>query len=411
MNIVVLTLHDLRDFPLAEWARRTGAAHRLFVLADAETQCPGLRDAETFPDYINNGLVERRVLEIHRAHGVDAVVSFGEDDVIRAARLREKLGLRGQRVASAEAYRCKVTMKTLLRDSGLALPAFRRIASPLDLLEFVEAQGLPVYVKPTTSSGSTGGKKIATRSELETVLASELKARLPYSEYVSDMMVESFVEGELHHVDGFWNGSAMSVAVASRYLSPSLDLGAMSANVALTSVTLAEDSPLSQKLVESTEIALRTLPGGASFPFHAEFFVRGDEVTFCEIASRTGGARVAPTVAHATGIDLNETSFRAQIGVPCEIVPTPRRLAGWTLLCPSDTRVLKDPTDCPFDWVVEYKTDAKQGDHRDGRHYSGDKIASAVIAGETPEAIEERAGRFHRWFLESFTDFYERNRA
>jgi len=411
MNVVVLTLHDLRDYPFTQWL--DCAKHRLFVLADEETQrvaSTEFRDfsVEYFSNYINNGLVEKRVLEIHQAHGVDAIVSFGEDDVIRAARLRAKLGLPGQSLESAEAFRCKVKMKSLLRDSKVELPAFRRLSSPLDLLEFSDEHGLPLYVKPTTSSGSTWGKKISTAVELEKALSSDFKARIPFSEYVSDFMVESFIDGELHHVDGFWNGKSLSLVVASRYLSPSLDLESMAKSVALTSVTLPPESPLARRLVEATDEVLRSLPSDCPFPFHAEFFVKGEDITFCEIASRTGGTRVASTFEQATGFNLNQLAFLSQAGLPYDIAPATKiQMAGWTVVCPADTRVLKDPTPCPFEWVAEYRSDAKKGDHSDHRHYSGDKIASAVVTGESTEEVQERAEQFNRWFLESFTDFYE----
>src|SRR5262245_36347345 len=120
LNILVLTLHDLRDYPLGKWI--DCARNRIFVLADEETQRLGCSDfpdysVEYFPNYINNGLVEKRALELHRSYGIHRIVSFGEDDVIRAARLRATLGLPGQDVASAEAYRCKVTMKARLAAS------------------------------------------------------------------------------------------------------------------------------------------------------------------------------------------------------------------------------------------------------------------------------------------------------
>jgi len=410
VNIVVLTLHDLRDYPFTQWIDCT--KHRLFVIADEETQkvaASEYRDfsVEYFANYINNGLVERRILEIHAAHGVDAIVSFGEDDVIRAARLREKLGLSGQNLESAEAFRCKVKMKSLLRDSKVKLPAFRRLASPLDLIEFTNEHGLPVYVKPTTSSGSTWGRKISTQAELEKALSADFKARVPFSEFVSDTMVEGFIDGELHHVDGFWNGKSLSLVVASRYLSPSLDLGSMSQSVALTSVMLPPESRLACKLIEATDLVLQSLPSNYAFPFHAEFFVKDEEITFCEIASRTGGARVASTFEQATGFNLNKLAFLSQAGLPYDITRPTLRMSGWTLVCPADTRMLKDPTPCPFEWVTEYRSDAKKGDHSDHRHYSGDKIASAVVTGETTEEVQARAEKFNRWFLESFTDFYD----
>jgi len=409
MNLVVLTLHDLRDFPFLEWA--AGENHKIFILADAESQkatprdFPGYAHVEFFPNHINNGLVDKRVIEIFETQGLDRILAFGEDDIIRAARLREYLGLPGQDVASAQAFRCKVTMKERVSSAGVRVPAYRRLSSPVDLLQFSKTQGYPLFVKPSTSSGSTWGRKISNASELEDLLGTGFKARIPYSEYASDLIVESFVDGALHHVDGFWNGESMSLAVASRYLSPSLDLGAMSGDVALMSATLADNSELAVRLLAETDRVLRSLPSKAVFPFHAEFFVRDSQITFCEIACRTGGARVASTIEQASGHNLNRLSFLSGMGRTLDLRDDGKQFAGWTLLCPPHTQILKSPTACPYEWVKEYKTDAKEGDQSDHRHYSGDKIASAVVVGRSTEEVSERLSEFNRWFMQSFTNY------
>ena len=68
MNIVLLTLHDLRDYPVSEWIDLS--QNKVFALADAETQkarpsdFPGFASVEFYDHYINNGLVEKRILEI-----------------------------------------------------------------------------------------------------------------------------------------------------------------------------------------------------------------------------------------------------------------------------------------------------------------------------------------------------------
>ncbi|MGZ4113293.1 MAG: ATP-grasp domain-containing protein, partial [Tumebacillaceae bacterium] len=121
-----------------------------------------------FDDYRNDGLVEIEALRLHRERPFRAVIALDEADVMRAARIRERLGLPGQHVESATAFRDKVVMKTLLAPH-VKCPAFARLTEPFDLHDFVETHGLPVVVKPDDGMGSMNTQVVRTQEQLDSV--------------------------------------------------------------------------------------------------------------------------------------------------------------------------------------------------------------------------------------------------
>ena len=103
------------------------------------------RKLEGFDNYEVNGNVERRALELHAELNFTHVVALCEEDLIRAARLRQALGIRfGQSVDSALRFRDKVLMKQVLQAKGIAVPTFAPVDCPLDVINFVKQRGLPV---------------------------------------------------------------------------------------------------------------------------------------------------------------------------------------------------------------------------------------------------------------------------
>lgn len=104
---------------------------------------------EGFSGWDLNGLVEQRALELHREHKFTHVVALSEEDLIRAARLRQALGVRtGQQLESALRFRDKVLMKDAVAAKGLAVPTYAAVDCAMDLISFVQKHGFPVGACP-----------------------------------------------------------------------------------------------------------------------------------------------------------------------------------------------------------------------------------------------------------------------
>jgi len=101
----------------------------------------------------DNALVEAEIFALHAATPIANIVSVGEAAILRAARLREALGVPVQSVASALAYRDKVDMKQRVARAGVRVPRYRAVDAPSDLLAFVRDVGYPVVLKPRSGAG------------------------------------------------------------------------------------------------------------------------------------------------------------------------------------------------------------------------------------------------------------------
>ncbi|MFC6659977.1 hypothetical protein [Deinococcus multiflagellatus] len=104
-HILLLTLHDPTEFAFPAWlpGLPPGALSLVLdrdsVTADDLTALaadPAYGFVRAYPNYLNNGNVYADLDALHRTRPVTHILAFGEDDVLRAARLRERWGLPGQ---------------------------------------------------------------------------------------------------------------------------------------------------------------------------------------------------------------------------------------------------------------------------------------------------------------------------
>ncbi|MFH8716321.1 hypothetical protein ACH4GC_34220, partial [Streptomyces zaomyceticus] len=122
MNYLILNRSALAIRPYREWM---GDGHRLLLITDARAlsaddeirggQLASFDATVPLVDYHDSVLVEREALRLHAEFGFDEIIALSEFDLLRAARLRDLLGLRGQNEESAIAFRDKLVMKDLLR--------------------------------------------------------------------------------------------------------------------------------------------------------------------------------------------------------------------------------------------------------------------------------------------------------
>jgi hypothetical protein len=343
------------------------------------------------PSFDGDGRIELRVLEQHARTPFHAIVAHGEYDLIRAARLRARLGLPGQSVASAVAYRDKVRMKQLVRVQGVRTANFRVVESALDLKEAARIWGYPIVIKPIDGGGSRNVTVVRGPSALDALLA----AGCP-----SNAMVEQFVPGDMYHVDGLARAGEIVFSCVSRYLNGCLSF---QEGLSLGSTLIDPSSELSDRMKAELARAVHALPILPVLTFHAEFFLTPDnEIVFCEVAARTGGGRIVESVERAYGVNLNRTWVRWQCGLPEELRPHPFKPSGWLLVSsPTNGRLVSIPDRIPFDWTVQYWPTKKPGDtiSRALSTSNVDGLATMVVRGADPAMVEQRIRELDDWFL------------
>lgn len=390
-SVLALVSSDYADTPYDKWAADAGVDLHLLVSGEKFPQYRHIPGARCFPEYRGGGSVERAALELADRMELHAVVARMEADVLRAARLRELLGLPGQDFAGALAFRDKVVMKNLVRDNGIAVPEFAPVRVELDLFGFVREHGYPVVVKPADGSGSTGTCVLHGPADLTALLARGVP---PNAE------IERFVDGTMYVVDGLVADGELVACFVSRYLNDCLSFRS---GVFLGEVQLTTDDPLVPRLREYARQVLAALPTPDCTTFHLEVFhTASDEFVFCEIASRTGGALTTAAVRAATGFDLDHEWFRAQVGQPplADPVPgaAPGHSAGWVLFYPEVGTLRAVPAGPVPSFVVEQRSRAEIGATYQGGYKSGHYLSAYVLSGADADEVAANADELAAWY-------------
>ncbi|MEU7583936.1 ATP-dependent carboxylate-amine ligase [Streptomyces sp. NPDC041068] len=382
---------DYADTPYDKWGADTGVRPHLLVSEGKFPQYRHVPDAVCVPDYREGGEAERTALDLALRIRPDAVIARMESDLLRAARLRELLGVPGQDFASTLAFRDKIHMKNLVRRSGIEVPEFAPIRVVLDLLGFVREHGYPVVVKPALGSGSTGTQVLRGPADLTGLLAEGLPEHAE---------VERFVEGQMYVVDGLVAAGAPVATFVSRYLNDCLSFHD---GIYLGSAQLSREHPLTERLIGHAREVLAALPTPECTTFHLEVWhTPDDRLVLCEVGSRTGGALTSPAVHAATGFDLDEQWFRAQVapetltGTGVHGVP-PGRSAGWVVFYPERGTLAALPQDPP-PFVVEERLRATVGATYQGGVKSAHYLAAYVLTGADDQEVERNAAELARWF-------------
>jgi hypothetical protein len=408
--VSVLVLHhrgSLAGFPYDRWL--SGYDGDVLLLASREhlgwvgeelpTGPHGYRHLEALDGYEVGGVLEARALELAREYGVRHIVACQEHDLVRAAQLREILGLPGQTVASAVPYRNKLTMKAVVEAAGIEVAAHRAVECAADVLDFARDHGFPVVVKPRDGAGSMGVRVLRTHEELTAYLTGTFDV---YGRHQSNLLVESYVDGPMCHVDGLVVDGRVVFVYPSQYqfalVTYSSDGGGR------LDVTLDPDDPLGTRLVELTERVIAALPSPDVFTFHAEVFhTPDDRLVLCEIACRTGGAQNRGVAHTLFGVDPTECAVRAQVGLPLPIATgtrhVPARMGGQLVFTKRPGTVRAVPGTPPFGWVERATLFVAPGDVVPASRYSADFLASFVVSAPDKATTLERLRTLEAWFL------------
>ncbi len=387
-TVLAFVNSDYADTPYDTWAAKADVQAHLLISGEKHPQYLHVPDARAFADYQASGAVELAAWELAERVRPDVVVARSECDVLRAARLRELFAVPGQDLASALAFRDKVLMKTLARAGGVPVPPFAPAPTALDVLGFARDHGYPVVLKPAFGSGSAGTQVLRDPTDL----AAALRAGLP-----ERAMVEAFVPGGMCVVDGLVCGGEVVAAFASRYLNDCLSYHS---GAHLGSAQITRDDPLATRLMDFARRVLDALPTPECTTFHLEVFrTRADELVLCEIASRTGGALTTAAVHAATGFDLDQEWFLAQVGQRPAGGPRgaePGRSAGWVVFYPEHGRLVALPG-TPPPYVVEHRSRAEVGATYQGGVKSGHYLSAYVVAGADADEVERNVDDLAAW--------------
>lgn len=398
--VLVLNRFGLSSMHYPEWLG-SGVETHMITQSDAvsvDDDLSAYASVTVMGDYFLNPLVELVALDLHREHEFVEIIAMSEFDLLRAARLRERLGIAGQSSASALAYRDKFTMKTLLRNSGVPVADFAAVDTVLDLVQFIQDQGYPVVVKPRRGAASMGVTVVRTPEQLAE-LAPQLEALR--GDASADLLAEAFIEHQLVHVDGvIFNGHV--VASWPSYSTPGLSFLERQAS---RSTMFERNDAQFDPTVELVADALNALPTPRVTIFHAEVFLAASGERYInEIASRMGGGRIKTMWQAAFGINLEEWYVRNVLRQSNPVMSEfPQPLIGACSDYPHPRNgVLVDaPAECEIEGVYKFKLEVPIGTHLGTPTSISDVIGSSTAARGSAEEVTAVLDQVDTWFLES----------
>jgi hypothetical protein len=395
-----------------EWFASGGSEELVYLSAPGRRDLPeqdqkiadrAYRQIREYEDYDTSDMLEWDVLKLHEAEPVTAIVALSEWDQIRAGRLRQYLDLEGTSEDVALHYRDKFLMKQRLQDRSVPTADFAAVSNALDLLQFARRAGYPLLIKPRLLAASVG---IEILHSDEDVFAFARRGFGTSVEAQRFLIAERFVDFETeYHVDGIVVDGALRFVWPSRYVGQTSGFG--SADL-FGAVMLSARNPRRAELCDLIDATIKALPSLQNSTFHAEVFqTRDGALLVNEIAARTGGFRINDLIKAGFGLWLNREWARLQAGLPPEIAPDltrerlPDRLSGYALFRPVTGRVAHIPQTCPFDFVFDYRTDAKVGARFGSGESSTHQMGSVVVTGSTETEVEDRLHQVHAWFYET----------
>ncbi|MBL4963510.1 ATP-grasp domain-containing protein [Bacillus halotolerans] len=396
MSTLILNKTSYSKSPYDLWLKDLEEPIVMLTSTERLNECKNYDQIESFDEYPVNGCIEIRALELHETYRFHTIIAMSEYDLLRAGKLRTHLGVEGQSYESALLFRDKVLMKQRLEEAGIPVPPYRKIESSVDLYLFVQQFGFPVVVKPIDGSGSVGTKVLKNESDMMEYLSKGLS---------ENMEAETFVDGDMYHIDGMLIDGQMTLNWPSRYINGCL---AFQEEQFLASYQLGADNPLTSRLTDIVEKALKALPSPKTTTFHAEVFhTPDDKLVFCEIASRTGGGLIREATQQGFGFDLNEVCVKKQCGLSYDIPNDsqlkrgPKQLSGWILIPPKHGRLVKVPS-IPFEnWITKQKISAKEGEIFQGASSSVDVVSSYLIKGDSEDVLINRIHQVASWCSEN----------
>jgi hypothetical protein len=277
------------------------------------------------PSLDKQGDVLLAVERIVRLHGrPDRVLALHEDDLLTAAAIRDRYGIRGRGVRETLPFRDKVLMKDRVLDAGLAAPRFLPATEAARAAEL----GFPLVLKPRAGSSSRGVQIIPDAAALRAALVG---IDLEQHE------IEEFVEGPILHLDGIVQDGRLAFFQPFRYVGSCLGF----ATGDPVGVVMATDPDLRTRLADFALKVFAAL-GLDRSAFHLEVILKnGVEPVFLEMGARVGGAFVPNTVHRIHGVSLVDEAIRLELDPDYQVpvVQAPAERAGGWLLFPDPPQV------------------------------------------------------------------------
>jgi hypothetical protein len=308
----VLILHRV-DYAKIDY--HTGIDHELHdvVYVGTEKKLSGIPPGLRCKQLVRADLGERvyeSVLSALEGHSqeFDRIISLSEDELLEAARLRDRLHVPGPSYEDARLVRDKVAMKHAVVAAGIDAPRFVPLASLHGAPTKTPWTGRTV-LKPTHGSGSEDVVIFATAAACTQAIASRstgVQALDREEPALGAYEVEEYIEGNIAHFDGLVRNGRVVAVIGSRCIGTCERY----INNHPVGTYQIEADPAHAAWVQRVISAVR-LQNGA---FHLEAFEAARGLVFLEIGNRVGGGGVSQATSLAWDADFQRFELELLIG-------------------------------------------------------------------------------------------------
>lgn len=353
---------------------------------------PSGEDARLYDDMVRvtEPLAVADVLEgvevLRRRHGEPfRILGILEAMMVQLAEARERHGVAGTPVKTAELFRDKALMKDALRAAGLPVARHALIASRDDARAFAEEVGFPIVLKPPAGMGARSTFRVSSLEALTSAVdAMGAGPRSP-------VLAEEMLRGREHSFETITTGGAPRTASFAQYSPGPLEV-LETPWIQWACVLPREiDTALYAKARELGVAAVRAL-GLEDGMTHMEWYEKPDgSIAIGEIAQRPPGPQLCQMTGLVHDIDIYRAWARAVVDGELD-APWERKYAAGTAFIRGTGRGrvasvtgVRETHEAIAPWLVEAKLPvigAPKGDSYEGDGY-------VVVRAETTAKVHE----------------------
>jgi len=335
-----------------------------------------------------------------RQHPIDGVVGVDDDTAIVAAAVAERLDLKGNPVAAAEAARDKHRQRLLLAEHGVPVPGFALHGFDEDPEALARRVTYPCVLKPLRLSASRG---VIRTDDPAAFVRAHARLRAILESCDAAFLVEDFVPGYEVALEGLLVNRRLHVLALFDKPDP-LDGPFFEETIYLTPSRVPKG--LDSLIVQCAGRAVRAL-GLVEGAVHAELRYNDRGPWLIELAARPIGGRCSAVLRFGTGdggrgtgtTSLEEIILRHALGMPIASLEREPQAAGVMMIPIPGAGVLQEVRGVAEARAVPLVEDVQITAHPgerlvpfpDGSRYPGFIFAR----GETPVAVEAALREAH----------------
>lgn len=243
---------------------------------------------------------------LRRRHGEPhRIVGILEAMMVQLAQVRERYGVKGTPVKTAELFREKALMKDALRAASIPVARHKLIASERDARAFAEEVGFPMVLKPPAGMGAKATFRVNDLASLLSAIA-HVGMRGP-------VLAEEMLRGREHSFETITIGGTPLVSSFAQYYPGPLEV-LENPWIQWACVLPREiDTPLYAKAREIGVATIRAL-GLEDGMTHMEWYEKADgSIAVGEIAQRPPGPQLCQMTGLVNDIDIYRAWARAVV--------------------------------------------------------------------------------------------------